>query len=109
MGLDSAVLWPSHSIIPTNLWGRSRRYVRGGYARDGQWSGTYVNHQLGVAVPPRRMTKLGVITFDAIGSPTPPDEESVWGASRACSLGHLTPSEFIQFCQVNGAPETARI
>jgi len=86
-------------VLSPYLWGRSYHYVRGGYARDGQWSDTYVNRQLGVAVLLRRMTELGVIAFDAAGSPTPPGEVSVWARFEGVRYGPRRVSELVRELQ----------
>lgn len=89
-----------HPDVPSPyLWGRSYHYVRGGYARDGQWSDSYVNRQLGVAVLLRRMTELGLIAFDAVGSPTPPEEASVWARFEGVRYGPRRVSELARELQ----------
>jgi lysozyme family protein len=86
-------------VLSPYLWGRSYHYIRGGYARDGQWSDTYVNRQLGVAVLLRRMTELGLIAFDAVGSPTSPAEVSVWTRFDGVRYGPGRVSERVRELQ----------
>ena len=86
-------------VLSPYLWGRSYHYIRGGYVRDGQWSDTYVNRQLGVAVLLRRMTELGLIAFDAVGIPTSPDEESVWARFDGVRYGPGRVSERVRELQ----------
>ena len=54
-------------VLSPYLWGYSNHYVQGGYPRDGEWSDTYVNRQLGSAVLLRRLTELELVTFDLHG------------------------------------------
>jgi lysozyme family protein len=71
-------LYHPHVLSPY-LWGRSNLYVRGGYAKDGVWSDTYVNRQLGSAVLLRRLSELGTVAFDVDGSQVASeDPSSVW-------------------------------
>jgi len=58
-----------------------------------------VNRQLGVAVLLRRMTELGVIAFDAAGSPTPPGEVSVWAHFEGVRYGPRRVSELARELQ----------
>jgi lysozyme family protein len=66
-------------VLSPYLWGRSNLYVRGGYPKDGVWSETYVNRQLGSAVLLRRLSELGMVGFDVDGSQiAAEDPSSVW-------------------------------
>lgn len=66
-------------VLSPYLWGQSCHYIRGGYPRDGEWSDTYVNKQLGSAVILRRLSELGHVGFGVDGqilSSAAPD--SIW-------------------------------
>ncbi len=54
-------------VLSPYLWGQSSHYTQGGYPRDGEWSDTYVNKQLGSAVILRRLSELGHVVFGADG------------------------------------------
>ena len=76
-------LYHPHVLSPY-LWGRSIHYTRGGYLRDGVWSETYVNRQLGSAVLLRRLAELGLVVFDVDGAPLDPGTPgSIWAKFKA--------------------------
>ena len=73
-------------VLSPYLWGKSNHYVRGGYPRDGVWSDTYINKQLGSAVVLRRLAELGSVAFSVDGSPVVPEEPaSIWAKFEAVS------------------------
>lgn len=66
-------------VLTPYLWGQSNLYSQGGFPKDGVWSGSYVNRQLGVAVLLRRLSERGHVSFAADGSLLPDQEPvSVW-------------------------------
>jgi lysozyme family protein len=71
-------------VLSPYLWGKSNHYVQGGYPKDGVWSDTYINKQLGSAVLLRRLSELGAVAFDVDGSPAATEDAgSIWAKFEA--------------------------
>lgn len=86
-------------VLSPYLWGQSYHYIRGGYAQDGKWSDSYANRQLGVAVLLRRMSELGIIAFDAEGTPAAEPESSIWAKFEGLRYGPQRVDERVRELQ----------
>jgi len=84
-------------VLSPYLWGKSNHYIRGGYPRDGVWSDTYVNKQLGSAVLLRRLAELGFVAFDVDGAPAAhEDPASIWAKFEEV---RYNPAEVVALAQ----------
>ncbi|MDO8331630.1 MAG: hypothetical protein Q7T36_14285 [Fluviicoccus sp.] len=66
-------------VLTPYLWGQTNHYTAGGYPRDGVWSATYINKQLGVAAILRRLAERGEVAFG-------PNGELVAGEAQPVSV-----------------------